>query len=112
MQLHPKFIIEGDNLILSKVTYHREIVTDLMKVKGGGWFRFNSDTNTFILYGESIEFGPAQFKDIKKCVENGKVYSNRQLSHKINNDYSFFYDSGASVIQLSIFNSYKKQLQY
>lgn len=41
MDIFPKFIIEtddelGDCLIISKCTYHKELVTDHTKVKGGG----------------------------------------------------------------------------
>lgn len=44
MDVFPKFIIEEDSekgccLILSKITYHRELVANEENVKGGGWFR-------------------------------------------------------------------------
>lgn len=59
--LFPKFIIEGDSLIISKVKYHKEIVTDRSQVKGGGWFKWNSPNNEMLIfYGQSEDFGPAK----------------------------------------------------
>ena len=53
MEKFPKFIIENDKLILMKVTFHKEIVTDATKVKGGGWFKYLHDKNMFVFNGES-----------------------------------------------------------
>ena len=72
--LHPKFIIEDDSLILSKVTFHRNLVTDKNKVRGGGWFIYNDTHKVFIFHGKSMEFGAADMEDIKKCIESGNVY--------------------------------------
>lgn len=73
MDKFPKFIIEtndelGDCLILSKCTYHKDLVTDPTKVKGGGWFSY--DDGTFTFYGKSADYGEASLEDIKHCVEN------------------------------------------
>ena len=100
MEKYPKFIIENDNLILSKVTFHREIVKDASKVKGGGWFRYAHDTNTFVLFGDSTDFGAAKFEDIKNCVENGKVYSDNRLYINLTDQYNFSYDTGSEVIEI------------
>lgn len=74
MDLFSKFIIEGDDLILAKVTYHNELVTDISKVRGGGMFSYDSDAKTFTLYGESAQFGRAELDDIRKCFACGNVY--------------------------------------
>lgn len=74
MDVFSKFIIEGDDLILAKVTYHNELVTDISKVRGGGMFSYDSDTKTFTLFGESAQFGRAELDDIIKCFANGSVY--------------------------------------
>jgi hypothetical protein len=78
MDVFPKFIIEtddelGDCLIIGKCTYHKQMVFNKLKVKGGGWW--TKKDNTFILYGQSEDFGPAKLEDIKSIVENKKVYS-------------------------------------
>lgn len=96
MELFSKFIIEtddelGDCLILSKVTYHKEMVTDKTKVKGGGMFYFDSDNNTFVFSGESYDFGCAKIEDIKNCVENKNVYTNNALCFSIADKHKFCY---------------------
>ena len=104
MDIFPKFIIEtdddlGDCLIISKCTYHKELVIDPTKVKGGGWFRF--ENGAFTLYGESHDLGAATFEDIKRCVESGNVYSNPTCSFPIANKYKFFYDTQSEIIPLN-----------
>lgn len=32
----PKFIVEGNELIIGKCTFHKQLATDPAKVKGGG----------------------------------------------------------------------------
>ena len=100
MDKFPKFIIEGDNLILSKVSYHSDIVTDKTKVKGGGWFRFLQHTDMFVFYGDSNDFGAAKFEDIKKCVEDGKVFSDNRLYRNISDKHNFGYDTGTEIIEI------------
>lgn len=91
MDVFPKFIIEtdpeeGDCLIVAKCTYHKQIVTDLTKVKGGGWWSLDRDKNIFTLHGESSDFGRAEFENIKNCVERAKVFSNPSLFHNLVDD--------------------------
>lgn len=100
MSMYPKFIIEGDSLILSKVEFHHQLVTDKTKVKGGGWFKFRSDTNTFIFFGSSFDFGKASLEDVKSCVDNGKVFSNKLKTHTIAGNYNFYYSTGSETVQL------------
>ena len=105
MDIFPKFIIETDDdygncLILSKCTYHRELVTNKESVKGGGIFRYNSENNTFILSGSSYEFGTASFEDIKECIENGNVFTNSALAFPITEKHKFSYDSGSEIISI------------
>lgn len=107
MDLFPKFIIErdeeeGDCLIISKVTYHRDLVTIKEEVKGGGWFHYDSEINAFTFYGESHDFGASTFEDIKACVENKKVFSSPLLVCNISERHSFYYDykNGEEPIKL------------
>lgn len=98
--LHPKFIIEDDCLILSKVSYHNDLVTDKTKVKGGGMFRYLTQTDTFLFYGISFDFGEAKIKDIIKCIKEGKVFTNKYKTHDISNKHHFAYDMGYKIIVL------------
>ncbi len=88
MDVFPKFIIEtddieGDSLIIAKCTYHKQLATDILKVKGGGWWSFDNETRTYTLYGESHDFGRADIEDIKRCIQNGKVFSDKYLTRKL-----------------------------
>lgn len=95
----PKFIIEGGNLILMKVVFHKEIATDYVKVKGGGMFKFNKSDNTFILSGESYDFGKAKIEDIRVCIQNKNVYSDKSLYRNISN-FKFVYNDNGNIIEL------------
>lgn len=104
MDVFPKFIIEtddelGDCLIIAKCTYHKELATDITKIKGGGWWILKD--NMFILKGDSHDFGKAKFEDIKKCVESGNVFTNPCLAFPIADKHDFGYDTGTEIINLS-----------
>jgi hypothetical protein len=96
--LHPKFIIEDGNLIISRCNFHKDIVCEEEKVKGGGWFKIKNGEITF--YGSSDDFGAASLEDIKKCVEEGRVYSNYTCTHSIINKYNFLYDDLGNITEL------------
>ena len=100
MSLNRKFIIEADNLILMRVEYHIEIVTNELKVKGGGWYKFKSETNTYIFYGKSTAFGAAKLEDIIKCVEKGKVFTDKKLTECIATLYNFSYEKDFEIIPI------------
>jgi hypothetical protein len=97
---YPKFIIEGENLIMAKCTYHKELATDKEQVKGGGWFRYDDKKEAFILGGSSYDFGYAKIEDIKKCIEDGNVYGNTRLTRNMS-DYKFLYDTQTELIELN-----------
>ena len=101
MDLFPKYIVEDDFIILGKVSYHKNLITDKSKVKGGGWYRYNSKLNLFIFYDSSHEFGKAKLEDVKKCVEEGKVYSNPMQIHNLTDKHKFAYDTGSEIIELN-----------
>lgn len=97
--LHPKFIIEGDSLIISKVSYHRDIVNDMNNVNGGGWFVLDYHGKEIIFHGTSQEFGTAKIDDIRKCIESGNVYTNAFKTNNISKKYKFIYatDDGKHI---------------
>ena len=96
-----KFIVEGNNLIMAKCTYHKQLATDKTKVKGGGWFKFDADKRAFIFGGESHDFGRAKVEDIKNCIESDNIYNNSRCSRKIGNEFKFLYDTGSELIPLN-----------
>ena len=101
-ELFPKFIIEDDMLILSKVIFHRELVTDKKLVKGGGWFRYDSESKTFSFYGESCDFGRAELSDVIKCFENKKIYTNQIIEDDISEKFKFTYQKeDGEIIKLN-----------
>ena len=95
------FIIEDGNLILSKCEYHKFLVNDTEKVQGGGWFRVDYVKKIFTFYGDSHEFGKATLEDIKKAVEDDKVYTNIYLTHSIVDKFKFLYDTGSELLELN-----------
>ncbi len=86
-------------MILAKCTFHRDLANDTSKVKGGGMFRYQGD-DTFLLFGSSFDFGAAKLEDIKKCIEDGKVYGNSGLRRSLSN-YRFIYDTQTELIALN-----------
>lgn len=104
MDVFPKFIIEtdqeeGDCLIVAKCTYHRQLVTDKEKVKGGGWWLLNYEQKLFTLHGSSEDFGQARIEDIADCVQRGKVYSSAALTRDfIEQGYKFQYKNECGEI--------------
>lgn len=98
---YPKFIIEGDSLIMGMVEYHKSLVTDRSKVKGGGWFRFKKETNTFEFQGSSHDFGEARIEDIQKCIESDQVFSSPAKIQSIAKDHNFVYNLYGEIIELS-----------
>lgn len=108
----PKFIIEtddkfGDCLIIAKCTFHKQLVTNVDKVKGGGFWEFDSENKIFTLHGESHDFGKAELIDIAKCVQTNNVYRNNISSNKnISNDFKFNYknETGEIIIGLENYN--------
>ncbi len=100
MEKFPKYIIEDGKLVIGKVTFHKELAMDKSKVKGGGWFRFDSETNTFTFSGDSHDFGKASFEDVKDCVLNKKIYRDLYHTRNIYGLHNFAYDTGTEIIKI------------
>ncbi len=100
IDVFPKFIVEGNNLIIAKCTFHKQLVTDKEQVKGGGMWEWDRDKNEFLLYGDSTDFGEASTEDIKACIESGNVFlsysGGRNVSHN-----SFYLNTGSEIIKLN-----------
>lgn len=96
----PKFIVEGDCLVIAKCTFHKQLVNIKENVKGGGWWRMNEETKTIIFNGQSEDFGKASIEDIKACIEKKNVFTNKYNTHSIADDFNFSYDTGSEIIEL------------
>lgn len=95
MIVYPKFIIEtdsniGDFLLIASCEYHKEIATDIKKVKGGGWWILDKKNSTFTFYGESHDFGKVNISDISNCVKNKKVFTSPEVMESPK-DFKFLY---------------------
>lgn len=95
----PKFIVEGNELIIGKCTFHKQLASDPTKVKGGGWWRWKQEEKEFLLYGESDDFGKASIEDIKTCIEAGNVFLSYSGGRNVS-DQSFYLKSGIKTIKL------------
>lgn len=95
-----KFIIEDGNLIMGKCTFHKELACVKENVKGGGWFRHDERKESYVLGGDSYEFGYAEIDDLKECIRLGNVYRNPALVGKIENK-KFLYHTGSEFIELN-----------
>jgi hypothetical protein len=105
MEVYPKFVVKMDNelglvLCIAKCTYHKELIADEQKPKGGGWWRLDTDTKTFTLYGDSHDLGAATLEDIQTCINTGKVFGDKYEISDLSNDYNFCYDTRTEIIDL------------
>jgi hypothetical protein len=85
-----KFIVEGDALIIGRVTYHRELADKHEEVLGGGMYNLDYENKTFTLFGSSQDFGSVSFETLKKVVLSGEIYTNKYKIRKLEG-YSFIY---------------------
>jgi len=111
MDVFPKFIIEtddqeGDCLIVAKCTYHKQLATDISKVKGGGWWTLNRDDSIFTLYGDRDDFGRAKMEDIASCVQRKKVFSSSDLHINLTDNFKFQYRNEVDeIVDLETYGS-------
>lgn len=99
MDVFPKFIVEGNNLIIAKVAYHKDLVTDKEKVKGGGMWEWDREKKEFLLYGDSFDFGTAKVEDINACINAGNVFLSYIGGRNVS-DHSFWINTGSEIIKL------------
>lgn len=109
MDVFQKFIIEtddqdGDCLIIAKCTYHKQLATDLTKVKGGGWWTLDRDNSVFTLFGDSFDLDRAKIEDIANCVKRKKVFSSPTLTRNYADDFKFKYrDELGEIVDLETY---------
>lgn len=99
MDVFPKFIVEGNSLIIGKCTYHKQLATNTNDVKGGGWWKWKREEKEFVLYGESDDFGSATAEDIKACIENGNVFLSYAGGRQIEG-HKFYLKTGCETMKL------------
>jgi hypothetical protein len=111
MDIFRKFIIEtddqeGDCLIVAKCTYHKQLATDITKVKGGGWWILDEDDLIFTLSGDSHDFGRAKIEDIASCVQRKKVFSDATLLINLTSNFKFQYrNEVGEIVNLETYGS-------
>jgi hypothetical protein len=96
--LYPKFIVEGDCLIMSAVTFHKELATVKTLVKGGGWYKQEENKITF--YGRSYDFGEATPEDILSCIVAGNIFGDKKKKNRLSEAYKFFYENDDKLFEL------------
>lgn len=101
--VYPKFILEGDSIVMARVSFHKELIINPMNVKGGGWFKKSKDGNTYTFYGSSEDFGEADVSKLKACVQNDRVFTNRSKKHSIATKYTFRHETMDDSVTLSKF---------
>ena len=100
MDVFPKYIIEDGCLIISRVTFHKDMVIEKDLVRGGGMYVFSHEVYT--LYGESVDFGRATLEDVQQAVTNHKVFSHQYDEDDMSVKYKFLYeDEDGKIIELN-----------
>lgn len=74
-----KWILNGNEIILGNVTFHRELKSAGDRVHGGGLFSFVEDPTVLLLYGESHDFGQITREQFL-ASELGKSLTKRGLN--------------------------------
>jgi hypothetical protein len=96
----PKFIVEGNELIIGNCTYHKQLASDPLKVKGGGWWKLDRERKEFLLYGESDDFGKPSIDVIKSCIAAGNVFLSYSGGKNVS-DHTFYLKAGIETIKLN-----------
>jgi len=99
--LHSKYILEDGNLVLGKVEFHKVLVEIKENVRGGGLFRFDLDKKECLFFGESHDFGRPKMEDVKKAVEEGKVWTSMIGGRNIAGDFTFKWDRYSEIVTLN-----------
>ncbi len=63
-----KFILNNGSLKLGEADLFFQLAKDHSTTRGGGLFHIDVYERKIWLYDESIDFGPANIKDIKRAI--------------------------------------------
>lgn len=96
----PKFIVEGNSLIIAQCTYHKQLVTDEEQVKGGGLWKWDREKKEITLYGSSDDYNSASPEDVKICIEAGNVFLSYAGGRNVS-DNTFYLNTGYETIKLN-----------
>lgn len=91
--LHSKFIVENGDIIIGKVEFHKELVTDKSKVRGGGLFQLSDDKKTILFFGKSFDFGEPHEEELIEAVKNKRVFANPLRIHHITDKHKFIWQN-------------------
>ena len=96
----PKFIIEDNQLILGKVPFHKILGTNLDKIIGGGWFKFDKENKQLILYGDSHDFGRASKEVIFKAYKENGLGRTQRYVDKFDMKVYYSYELGDELEEI------------
>lgn len=99
MEKHLKFIIEDGNIVIGRVSFHRDLSNEFNQVKGGGRFVFDYLNKTITFFGRSEDFGEATFGQIRECLITGKVIERHRVWKDYREEYNFLYDTGSEILK-------------
>ena len=99
IDVFPKFIVEGNSLIIGKCTFHKQLAIDTKDVKCGVWWKWKREEKEFIFYGESDDFGTPTAEDIKACIDAGNVFLSYHGGRVIEG-HTFYLKTGCETIKL------------
>lgn len=82
----PKYIVIEDPLnggyriIIGKCNFHKQLHDDISKIRGGGWYTFDHEKKSILLYNESSDFSFPDIEHIKIAVKNNMVGEKHRIS--------------------------------
>jgi len=90
--MHQKYIVQDGNILLAKVQFHKQLVTNPEGVRGGGQYRLDADKMTIKFFGRSHDYGDSDFDEVSRAIAEGKVYyrNTHRDQNKIFGDYQMY----------------------
>lgn len=73
--MYSLFVILGAIISSPKVAFHSDLVpkgTQRQDTRGGGFYFHDVAKNEITFFSKSIVYGPAEIRDLRECVKNGK----------------------------------------
>ena len=85
-----KWIIQGDDLRVGQVDFHRELAGKEGEIKSGGYWHFDKDNDILFLYGKSVDFGKCSIEDIQNAKLNGYAGRIQDITWKVSFDENLY----------------------